>query len=223
MINIVDNAYFKEGEVQLMLPICDNCAFFGPEGIKFQSHYGEILINDYMQHPKRKLFPYHEIPTHKNDKGEFANQLFQLNQQYLAVYTIDGNHQFRTDTFFQDNQTVYVDTNSELEKSSPELKETSIEELKEKIKNGLINNAFLYIIDDAGNLYEYPKNALEFELPLSGVSIFSNGIQLKIYNYKMQVNGEQISIRFQELKFKNREQLDIENCNSIPEPIMHKR
>lgn len=223
MINKVDNAYFKEGEVQLMLPICDNCTFFGPKGIKFHSHYGKILINDYVQQPKRKLFPYHEIPTHKNDKGDFANQLFQLNQQYLAVYTIDGTHQFRMDTFFQDDQTIYVDSNVELKKSSPELKEISLEELKEKIRSVLFNNSFLYIIDDDGKLYEYSKNALEFELPLSGVTIIGDGSKLKAYNYEILVTREQISIKRQELKLKNKKQLDLENCTSIPEPIMHKR
>lgn len=223
MINIVGSTYYKEGEIQLMIPICDNCTLIGPDGVKFHSNYGKILINDYIQHPKRKLFPYHDIPTHKNDKGEFANQLFQLNQQYLAIYSSNGVHQFRTDTFFQVDQTVYDDMNVELELNHFELKEMSSEELKEKFQGVLSSNVFLCILDDDGELHEYRKNAFEFEIPLSGIGIFGDGTSLKAFIYQMQLNGEKISIKSQKLEFQHREQINLEGCTSIPEPIMHKR
>lgn len=222
MINIVDNAYYKEGEIQLMLPIFNNCTFIGPNGIKFHSTYGEILINDYIQHPKRKLFPFQDIPMHKNDKGILVNQLFQLNKQYLAIYSIGGHHQFRTDTFFQDDGTIYVDTDVEIEMKSPESKEMSEEELKEKFQSVLSQNTFFCIVDDDGELREYRKSALDFEVPLSGVAVFGDGMKLKAYTYKLKVNKEQISIKSQELNLHNIGQPNLENCSSVPEPIIHK-
>lgn len=220
MVNIVDNTYYKEGEIQLMLPIWNNCTFIGPNGIKFHSIYGETLINDYLQHPKRKLFPFHETPMHKNDKGEFVNQLFQLNQQYLAIYSTDGRHQFRTDTFFQVDGTIYDNIDLELEMKSPELKEMSLKELKEKFQSVLSKNTFFCIIDDDGELHEYRKNTFDFEIPLAGVGVFGDGVELKAYIYKMQVYEEQISIKSQELNLQHIGQPNLENCSSIPEPSM---
>lgn len=222
MISIVDNTYYKEGEVQLMLPIGANCTFIGPNGIKFHSIFGKILINDYIRHPKRKLFPFQETPMHKDDKGTFVNQLFQLDRQYLAVYSDNGQHLFRTDTFFQVDGTVYDDVNVNLEFKTEKEQEMSLSELKEKFQRILSNNKFLCVVDDDGELHEYRKNTLDFEIPLSGIMVYGDGIKLKAFDYKMQLCDEQISIKSHELNIQQIEQPNLENCSSIPEPIIHK-
>lgn len=222
MVNMVDNTYYQEGEIQLMIPVSDNCTFFGPNGIKFHSTYGEILIDDYIQHPKRKLFPFHDIPIHKDDKGIFVNQLFQLNKQYLAIYSIDGKYQFRIDNFFQIDGAIYVNTDVEIEMKSLKLNEMSKEKLKEKFQIVLSQNNFLCIIDDNGELHEYRKSTLDFEIPLSGIVIFGDGMKLNAYTYKLEVNNELISIKSQELNFPNIRQTNLENCSSVSEPIIHK-
>lgn len=221
MINIIDNTYYKEGEVQLMLPIGENCTFFGPDGVKFYSNYGKILIDDYIQNPKRKMFPDHEIPIHKDDLGTFANQLFKLNKQYLAIYSNGNSPLFRKDNLYQVDKTIYDNVDVEPKLISQEAKKLSLEELKEKVQSILLNNKFLCFINDEGELYKCQKEVVDFELPLSGVTVFGNGDELKAYVYKMQVDKQQISIESKGLDLQCNMQQELENVISTPEPTIH--
>lgn len=223
MINIIDDKYYQKGKVQLMLPVSSNCIFFGPEGEKFQSNYGEILMDDYINDPKRKLFPFYDLPMHENDNGVFVNQLFELNKQYLEVWFDGKNYQFRSDSFFQEDETIYNYFDTELEMESQKTQEMSLETLQEKFQNLLQTNTFLSIIDDDGELHKYENNLVECDIPLSGVSVFGNGDTLNVFIYELKISNEQVSIKTQKLKFKDGRNESLENCLPNPEPVINKR
>lgn len=223
MISIIDNKYYQSERVQLMLPISCNCIFFGPEGEKFQCSYGEVLIDDYINDPKRKLFPFCDSPMHEDDKGVFVNQLFELNRQYLEVWFDGKDYQFRSDSFFQEDETIYNYFDTELEMETQKIQEMSLETLQEKFLTLLQTSTFLSIIDDNGEFHKYQKNLVECDIPLSGVGVFGNGDTLNAFIYELKISNEQVSIKTQKLKFKERSQESLENCSHTPEPVINKR
>ncbi len=222
MTDIIDNQYFIEGEIQLMLPITDHCTFIGANGIKLHIQYGNIFINDYIRHPKRHLFPYSDIPTHEGDYGTLANQLFQLDQTYLEIYTAGGLHQYRTDTFYQINGTVYHD--SEIKENdlmeTKEIKMTK-EEVQERFLNILKSSQFLCIVDEEGTLHEYHKNSLDFDIPYSGVFVFGDGKELTASEYRMREHGTQVIVKSSSIPLSSSIARDVENAKYVEEPTIH--
>lgn len=224
MINRIDKSYYKEGEVQIMVPNLKPCTIIvGPKGIKFHSDYGNMKINDYLYHPKRTLFPYHTLPTHKDENGEFVNQLFELNKLYLIMYFNGFNFRFRSDYFFQVKDNIYKKTEIEQHFSSQNTTKMPLEQLREKMNETILSSVFFIIIDDKGVLHEYYKNHLDYTMPSSGICLFGNGTDLKIIQYKMELKNNQITIQNQELIFQNNEEYNLENAEKLIEPSINKR
>lgn len=52
-INKIKSNYYKEGLVQLMVPISENSLTLSKDEILFYCHKGIIQENNYISHPKR--------------------------------------------------------------------------------------------------------------------------------------------------------------------------
>ena len=110
MLNKIDLKYYKDGLVQVMCPITENCTCVGKGGIQFHSNDGTIFQNDYPSHPKRNLFPFSEQPIHEDSNGCFSNQLFELNQSYLFIYSSSEYPRFVERYLSLQNGEVYLQT-----------------------------------------------------------------------------------------------------------------
>lgn len=222
MTNKIDNKYYKENVVQLMLPISMNCIFVGPDGIKFQYDYGDILIDDYIRDSRKNNFPYHDTPIHEDNLGVFANQLFKLNKTYLAIYP-KQEHRFRRDYFFEYDNQIYVNSDGDLKLIEQSPMQISLEELKRKFDSLLSDNKFVCFLNDDGKLYICDKSKIDFDVPLSGILLFGNGEELQAYLYKMIIDKEQITVNSSKLDLTPNKQVNLENYSTFVEPSIGTR
>ncbi len=73
MIQKIESKYYQKNQIQVMIPISQNCTFFGPNGVQLHTYHGQIFTNDYLKHPDRGLFPFHERPICKEELGVFKS------------------------------------------------------------------------------------------------------------------------------------------------------
>lgn len=98
MIQAIDKKYCIGNLVQLM-PYTDACHFIvSTDEIILLKVGDKVLVNKYVNHPNRNLFPYHE--KEKNDWLHFT-ELFEYNKTYLNFRGSVGGFRFHKDYFFK--------------------------------------------------------------------------------------------------------------------------
>lgn len=219
MVNIVDNKYYYSGKVQIMLPVSNSTTFVGPDGIKFHSNFGTVILDDYINDPLKNKFPYNDVPMHKDDLGVFANQLFQLEKQYLAVYYDGDEYKFRTDYFFLNGDKVYDDLNVVDSFEEEKVENLQKEMIREKFLNFIYNNKFVAIIDMEGELHEYRSIQFKFEMPLSGLLLVGDESTVNAYVYEVTIAGNVATIKSKKLLTPiNSNNLESDNYSFFKEP-----
>lgn len=100
MIQAIDKKYCIGNLVQLM-PYTDDCHFIvSTDEILLLKVGDKVLVNKYVNHPSRNLFPYHE--KEQNDWLHFT-ELFEYNKTYLNFRGSVRGFRFHKDYFFKGN------------------------------------------------------------------------------------------------------------------------
>lgn len=98
MIQAIDKKYCIGNLVQLM-PYTDTCHLIvSADEIILLKVGDKVLVNKYVNHPSRNLFPYHE--KEKNDWQHFT-ELFEYNKTYLTFRGSIGGFRFHKYYFFK--------------------------------------------------------------------------------------------------------------------------
>lgn len=86
MKKLIDKEYVKDDIAQLMLGTKDNEIVMSDDEIILLKVDGKVIINKYLQHPKKDEFPYSDVPMHinKDRNVELYNILFEMNKNYLV-------------------------------------------------------------------------------------------------------------------------------------------
>lgn len=84
MKKIIDREYIRDNVAQLMLGTADNEIVMDGKEILLLKANGKVLINKYLNHPKRREFPYSNIPMHESEGSELYNVLFEMGKNYLV-------------------------------------------------------------------------------------------------------------------------------------------
>lgn len=101
MIKSVDKKYCHGNLVQLM-PHTDTChLIMNQDEIILLKIGNKVLINKYINHPSRHLFPYHENEKHTSGCHAQYNVLYEYNKIYLNFRTSISGYSFRKDYFFK--------------------------------------------------------------------------------------------------------------------------
>lgn len=211
----IDSKYFIDDLVQVMIPVSNNCAFFGPNGIQFYSVNGNILKNEYTENSKSNLFPFHDLPIHEDKYGIFSNQLFELEKQYLSIHTINSEYKFRSDYYFKKDGIIYSNSGEIIDFKTTKNEKISLDEFIQNLCNK--NCDYFYIIDKHGKLHEFNQD-IEDDLPYSGVIVSGNSETIEATIYKTHIHfGGKAFVERKNLKINNKEYLNIEGTH-IDEP-----
>lgn len=205
MIQKIDLKYYKDGLVQLMCPMTNNCTYVGTNGIKFHSEDGIMIQNDYLSHPKRNLFPFSEQPTHEDEHGSFSNQLFELEQPYLFIYCDFETPEFLERYFSLKNEEVYLQT-EELSMGTKTKEKLDKETLLEKLMQLARESKFLFFLDFDGSITSIGGQEVEVDIPLSGILVYGKGSNVEAFVYQMASEENQITIEMSKVehsKFKD--------------------
>lgn len=182
------------------------------------------MINNYLQNPLRYVFPYAECPMHEDQYGIFVNQLYKLNKEYLSIYSINNEQQFRKDYFFKKGNTIYDEEETPVPLMPSEYKEISLTELQSEIQKAILKFTFIYIVDNTGILHELKKENTEFFIPYAGTFICQENTKLQATKYCLQMLDEQkIAIVLQKLILNNTKKVAIEQTSTPLEPNIRKR
>ncbi|MDE5587149.1 MAG: hypothetical protein K2I72_02110 [Bacilli bacterium] len=193
MRNKIDLKYYKDGLVQVMCPITENCTCVGKGGIQFHSNDGTIFQNDYLSHPKRNLFPFSEQPVHEDENGCFTNQLFELNQSYLFIYSDFELPRFVERYLSSQNGEVYLQT-EELSIGSKTKEELDKESFQEKLKYIVTESNFAFFLDSDGCLEPINEKELEADIPLSGIFVYGKDSKIEASVYQMTLEEDQMIV-----------------------------
>lgn len=199
MIQKIDLKYYKDGLVQVMCPITENCTYVGKDGIQFHSNDGIIIQNDYLSHSKRKLFPFSEQPIHEDENGCFSNQLFELDQAYLFIYSDFESPRFIERYFSFQNGEVYVQL-EELSMSSKKKEKMDKEVLKENLKQLAEKSKFLFFLDFDGDITSISGQEAEMDIPLSGIFVYEKDAKIEIFVYQMTLEENQITVELSKVE-----------------------
>lgn len=150
MIKAIDKQYCIGNLVQLM-PYTDACHLIVSANEIILLKVGDkVLVNKYVNHPSRNLFPYHE--KEKNDWQHFT-ELFEYNKTYLTFRGSVGGFRFHKYYFFKGSdralwleESLPVDERYAVE-NSVELNRHEIEEIFDSS-----NYDSMYIIDRNGRI-----------------------------------------------------------------------
>ncbi len=223
MIQKIDSKYYQKNQIQVMIPISQNCTFFGPNGVQFHTCHGQIFINDYLEHPDRELFPFYETPIHEDKLGVFSNQIFELNKPYLGIYTMEEEYQFRYNYFFKEKNILYMQTETSVSLGEIGERKMTEEELERTLKQTLSSCNFFCILDRNGELHEFYKHDTLIDIPLEGVLIYGNICNVNASFYNIQaLEKDQILMSQQNIIFDREKYSEIENSNYNIEPDIKK-
>lgn len=89
MKKIIDKQYIRDNVAQLMLGTSDSEIVMDASEILLLKVDGKVLINKYLNHPRREEFPYSDVPMHESDGAELYNILFEMDKDYL-IYELGG-------------------------------------------------------------------------------------------------------------------------------------
>lgn len=220
----VNNKYYKNELVQLMIPFCSNTTFIGPKGVMFHTYNGKIIINEYINNPNKIFFPFFNIPTHKKEKTAFANQIFELYQPYLTIYNINNKLTFRKDYLYKNSNSIFNEFETPLQKEEKEVKNVNIIIIKNILKDVISKYEVIYLIDNSGNLVIINKDNLNinFDSSFSGVFIGIKNKEINASLIDLKKQGEDFNIETQKLILSNFDltpNYDLEN----PEPTISKK
>lgn len=78
------------GCAQIMIPYVNTLSIFSKDGIVFNQVPNNQFINQYLENPNSKEFPYHNIPNHIRRQGLFrrinlTNQLLNFDEHYISI------------------------------------------------------------------------------------------------------------------------------------------
>lgn len=149
MIKAIDKQYCKNNLVQLMNTSNFCNLIVSDDEIILLKTGDTVLINKYVNHPNRNLFPFHE--NIKND-GYF-NELFEYNKIYLNFIGKVGGYGFQKMYFFKGtNRALFLDEALQVDERVDEenVRELNREEI-EKIFNSK-NYDSMYILDRNGTI-----------------------------------------------------------------------
>lgn len=224
MIQKIESKYYQKNQIQIMIPICQNCTFLGPNGIQFHTWNGQILINDYLEHPNRSLFPFHETPIHEDEHGMFSNQLFDLNKSYLGIYNTEEGYQFRYNYFFKENNILYMETETSVFLGKTKERKLTEEDLEKTLKQTLSRYSLFCILDKDGELHAFHKHDTSIDIPLEGIWIYGDNSNLNASFYSAQVlEDDQILFSQQNIIFNREKYSEIENSDYTIEPDIKRK
>jgi len=92
IINRIPKHYVSKelGCAQVMIGYINTLSIFSKDGIVFNKAPNNQFINQYIENPNRKEFPYHNIPNHIIRQGLFGkinmtNQLLKFDEHYVII------------------------------------------------------------------------------------------------------------------------------------------
>lgn len=92
IINRIPKHYVSKdlGCAQIMIPYVNTLSIFSKDGIVFNKVPNNQFINQYLENPNSKEFPYHNIPNHIRRQGLFGrinmtNQLLNFDEHYVTI------------------------------------------------------------------------------------------------------------------------------------------
>lgn len=182
-----------------MCPVTTNCTYVGKEGIQFHSNEDEILQNDYLSHPKRNLFPFSEQPIHEDEHGYFSNQLFELNQPYLFIYSDFEFPRFIERYFSLKNGEVYL----QMEELSMGIKTKETLDkgiLSEKLRQLIGESEFLFFLDLDGVITWIHEQEVDIDIPLSGILIYGKDSRIEGFVYQLTPEENQITVEIRKVE-----------------------
>lgn len=94
VVQKINSWYVGKDCAQVMVPYKNAITILDRNGIVYHHKEGSyVFINKYITDDRRKIFPYHSIPTHYtrfvDGKYQYTNQLFDFGQPYIRIN--DGN------------------------------------------------------------------------------------------------------------------------------------
>lgn len=150
MIQAIDKKYCIGNLVQLM-PYTDACHLIvSADEIILLKVGNKVLVNKYVHHPSRNLFPYHE--KEKNDWGHFT-ELFEYNKTYLNFRGSVSVFNFYKDYFFKGNdRALWLEESLPVDERYAD--ENSVEIDRQEIEEIFNSNNYdsMYIIDRNGRM-----------------------------------------------------------------------
>ena len=186
----INEKYCKDNLVQLM-PCTDCCQLImDTDEILFLKTGNNILINKYINHPRRYSFPYSDNEKHYEDCYLKYNQLFEYNKEYLDFKGSFSGFNIRKMSFFKGSKRALYAT-SYLNMDDRDLVgEVAIlpREVIERIFDGNEYDS-MYVIDRNGDiLYAKSKNdglLIERKIIPSEEEIVKNEYESRISKRKM--------------------------------------
>lgn len=219
MIQKIHPKYCKDNLVQLMIPITENCTIISKNTILFNSFNGFIHENNYINHPKRFLFPYADVPIHEDENGLFANQLLEVNQSYLSIYFINQEYKFIERIIYQKNKKTYLETNEPLREKKKQY--SNYIEIEDKLRKALIEGKFVYFLNGGGDLLNLD---IEVGLPLSGIAIYEQGGKLNVTLYNLEIlENNQILIEQENILLGSSKKENLDQYDDLLEPLIQKK
>lgn len=87
IVQRINRWYVGEECIQVMTPYQGAITILNNTGIVYHHKEGsEVFINAYMEDERRKMFPYHNIPTHySKGKIKYVNQLMDFDRPYIRI------------------------------------------------------------------------------------------------------------------------------------------
>lgn len=214
LVHRIHSKYYKDDLVQIMFPITENCTILSKEGILFRFYNGLMQENNYINHPKRFLFPYADIPIHEEKMGVFVNQLLKLDQSYLAIYFANGKYEFTERILYQENKKIYLETNKPLREKKKQY--STYNEIKERLEKSLLEGRFVCFLNEDGELSNLD---IEIDLPLSGVVIYEQDDKLNVTIYNLKIlEANQILIEQENLLLGNPKKEKVDDNDYTIEP-----
>ena len=109
-LKAIDEKYCKDNLVQLMT--CTDCCqlIMDNDEILFLKTGNNILINKYINHPRRYSFPYSDNEKHYEDCYLKYNQLFEYNKEYLDFKGSFSGFNIRKMSFFKGSERALYTT-----------------------------------------------------------------------------------------------------------------
>ena len=162
IINRIPKHYVSKdlGCAQIMIPYVNTLSMFSKDGIVFNQVPNNQFINQYLENPNSKEFPYHNIPNHIRRQGLFGrinmtNQLLNFDEHYVTIS--DGIAVDRCVLLDKDEALILtkilphdIDDNTEFESKQTKMNR---EELDQMFKPSSENEK-VYIATIGGELYQ---------------------------------------------------------------------
>lgn len=149
----IDEKYCINDLVQLMPYTGYNQLIIDADEIVLLKNGRNVVVNKYVNHPSRDLFPFSKCASHSDDIGGYHNELFEYDKIYLNFINTNIGIRIRIYKFFKDNNcTLFCDESLSLDERtlSDNVLELSRNETEDIFNSD--NYDSMYIVDKSGSI-----------------------------------------------------------------------